>query len=183
MVSPILPLRMIAFQSLFLLITISIEAFVLHRELKLSNQKSIQYAASINLLSTVMGWIIFFIVEPFIPRELKEQLMNYIFFDQFFSNIWSGSLTALVIVTGFLTFFLSFIVKVQGLDLLQLLLQDRVTVNEPELDRANKYQMARRAVKDQRIPRGEATAILHANAASYSAIVLILLLRLFIQST
>lgn len=55
----ILPLRAFIFQTLLLLTSIAIEATIIHRQLNLSRLTSIQYATTLNLFSTVLGWIVF----------------------------------------------------------------------------------------------------------------------------
>ena len=59
----VLPLRAIVFQCLLLLVAIALEAKVLRRQLQLGYQPSIRYAASLNLLTVVLGWMAFFSVE------------------------------------------------------------------------------------------------------------------------
>jgi hypothetical protein len=176
----VMPLRAIAFQCLFLLLAIAIEAAVLREALKLPYRKSVEYAASINLLSTAVGWLIFFSLEPLVPLNLKFQLINCIFFDQ-----WSSSIAAWVILAGFATFFISFLVKLSGLDLLRLLLQDKAE-KEPEqetqVEKSRRYQNTVRARKNAREGPSRANAVLIANALSYTAILLVLFIRIIVPA-
>jgi hypothetical protein len=178
----VLPLRAIAFQCLFLLLAIAIEAAVLREVLKLPYRKSVEYAASINLLSTVVGWLIFFSFEPLFPADLKLQLINCIFFDQ-----WSSRIAPWIILAGFATFFISFLVKLSGLDLLRLLLQDKKEEKETDQDsqaeKNRRYQNTVRARKNAREGPNQANAILVANALSYTAILLVLFLRVVMPNT
>lgn len=177
----VMPLRAIAFQCLFLLLAIAIEAAVLHEGLKLPYRKSVEYAASINLLSTAVGWLVFFSLEPLVPPNLKFQLINCIFFDQ-----WSSGIAAWIILAGFVTFFISFLVKLSGLDLLRLLLQDKPEEKQPEqetqIDRSRRYQNTVRARKTAREGPSRANAILIANALSYTAILLVLFIRIVVPA-
>jgi hypothetical protein len=168
MESSVVPLRMVAFQTLFLLMAIAIEGYVLRRRLTLTPRASIEYAATVNLLSTLIGWLVFFGFQPLFPANLKLQLMGYIFYDQ-----WSGDLASLVIPAGIVTFFVSFFVKLQGFIQLQSLRQER----KPSTDSEQAPLFANLKRGQPEIAR-QASAVLLANSLSYSAISLVLLLRL-----
>lgn len=79
----VLPLRAIVFQTLLLLIAIAIESIALQRILNISRKTAIQYSAILNLLSTFIGWLCFFVVQSITPGFLANQLIRYIFFDRF----------------------------------------------------------------------------------------------------
>jgi hypothetical protein len=174
MYNAVVPFRAIAFQIVLLLTAIAVEAIVLRRKLNTSRKKSIEYATSINLLSTAIGWFIFFNTQSLLPPNLKVQLLSAVFFDRWAPNI------VLVILVAFVTFFASFLVKLQGLNLLQLLLGERTL--ESATGRARRYKSLIRSRDEVADPPKQANAILVANAFSYSAILLILLLRILIQS-
>ncbi len=123
MLANVFPLQTILFQFLLLLVGIAIESFILYRQLNLSQRRSIDYAISINLFSTILGWIVFFYVHPWLPRSLKSQLISYIFFDRFFPFAQSSNILTELILSGFVVFFATFIVKLKGLELLQMLLE------------------------------------------------------------
>lgn len=131
MVTDVLPLRAIVLQCLLLSVSIAIESYVLYRLLRtadnqqISPKQSIQYAASIDLLSAVLGWFTifsFFNLGTSLPsgwtRDLEIALLNLLFFNQF-----SDQTLSFLIVGGFITFFASFIVKQVGLWGLRWLLQ------------------------------------------------------------
>jgi hypothetical protein len=131
MVTDVLPLRAIVLQCLLLSVSIAIEAYVLYRMLRtadnqpISPKQSIQYAASIDLLSAVLGWFTvfsFFNIGTNLPsgwtRDVETALLNFLFFNQF-----SNQSLSFLIVGGFITFFASFIVKQVGLWGLRWLLQ------------------------------------------------------------
>lgn len=83
MLVTVLPLRAIMFQILFLLTAIAVEAFVLEQKMSFTRRVSIEYAASLNLVSTVLGWLIFFIIQPLLPLNLQLQLISFILFGHF----------------------------------------------------------------------------------------------------
>ncbi|HEY9747914.1 MAG TPA: filament integrity protein FraC [Allocoleopsis sp.] len=173
MFSVVLPLRAILFQLLFLLVAIAIESIVLQERLNLSRRISLEYSASINLLSTAIGWLFFFTLEPALPLAWKGPLMSYVLF-----NARSTNTNTLLIMLGLFTFFGTFIVELQGLELLQLLLQR----NKKEEATPPKAYRARDKAQRRQLnlaATNRATTILLANACSYSAILLILLARAF----
>lgn len=156
---PVLPLRAVIFQGLFLLVAIAIEAFVLQQQLKVPYKRSVDYSIFINLLSTVIGWFVFFNLQPFIPLDIKIRL---IFFDQ-----WSGA-ASWIIPAAFSTFFLGFFIELKGLELLQRLLQIPLPESAPSTNtRSTRYRKGISQTTSQ------AYVLLVANACSYSAILLL----------
>ena len=133
MFSLLLPLRAIVFQLLFLLVTISLESFVIEKHLDVPRKTSVDYAASINLIATVSGWLIFFYFEPHLPPVPQTVLMKFILF-----NEWSESTLILLFAFGFFTFFITLIIKIAGFELLEILAQttaeeqQRRTLNDPK---------------------------------------------------
>jgi hypothetical protein len=103
----VLPLRAIVFQCLLLLVAIALEAQVLRKQLQLGYQPSIRYAASLNLLTVVLGWMAFFSVESLLPDDLRTQLISYVLFGNFYVNGLSGSLGIFIVVAGLVTFFIT----------------------------------------------------------------------------
>ena len=83
----VLPVGTIVFQTLFLLVAIPIESYILHRAIKFDKKTSVFYAIGINVLSTVLGWNVFFLLEPILPVKLKSELMSYVFFNTFQGNL------------------------------------------------------------------------------------------------
>lgn len=116
----VLPLRAVMFQSLLLLISIAIESVVLQRLLNISRKTATEYSAILNLLSTFVGWLCFFIIQSIPLFFLQRQLIRYIFFDRFvapntfadFQNGFYFLLTRLSIILLALT------VELIGLDFL-----------------------------------------------------------------
>ena len=178
---PVLPLRAIAFQTLFILVAIALEAAVIRQKLRFGFQPSMRYAASINLLATSLGWIVFWGFEIFAPEELKTQVISYILFNHFSpieSNLWLDNVGLWTLSAGLLIFFVTFWVKLKGFQLLMWTLEISSGQEQPrEPSRKEKYILARQSGKGYPKPSNQATTILQANALSFSAILLLLLLR------
>ncbi len=182
----ILPLRAILFQVLFLMIAIAAESAVLHWRLGLQRRVSVKYAASLNLFSTLVGWLIFFGIAGILPNlfsgVLEQQLISYILFNQFFVSDWQQSMNTLIVISAVLTFFGTFLVEINGLILLEIILGiysfDRHKSSSdamPDVKSLSRYQPA----SDQftLVSSEKAYTILIANAASYSVILLVLIIR------
>ncbi|WP_346293816.1 filament integrity protein FraC [Sphaerothrix gracilis] len=173
----VFPIRAIIFQCLFLLVAIALEASVLRQKLRLGYRTSIEYATTINLLSASLGWFTFLALEPLLPPELRTQILSFVLFDQFFINP-EQNIGLFFIAAGFLTFFLTFGVKLQGLDWLQRILDAKTETKEkPAATRQERYQRARRGGLGFEAPSQQSIAVLQANALSFSAIFLLLLLQ------
>lgn len=203
MLPNVVPLRAIVFQALFLLVAIAIEAVVLQRFLRLDPRQSVQYAASVNLLCTVVGWLalfIFFSLVYTMPADwtipFQANLVNFIFFDQ-----WSNETATSLILVCFVMFFASFAIKQSGLTALQWLLtagtqkgakkpekQEDSTETEEAMKaserpaRSKAIRVTRHQTQETRSGsrslQPQARAVLFANASSFSAILAILILRL-----
>ena len=174
MLANVFPLQGILFQFLFLLIAIAIESFILYRQLNLSHKKSIDYAISINLFSTILGWIVFFYLHPLLHRSLKSQLISYIFFDHFFSFAQSPNIVTELILSGFVAFFATFVIKLKGLELLQILLELPTHVERKKQDKSN--QGIFRILTFNSDPLLINT-IFQANIYSFGAIIVMLFIR------
>jgi hypothetical protein len=168
----VLPLRAIAFQLLFLFLAIAIEAAVLNQRLNLGRKISMQYSATVNLLSTVVGWMLFFAVEPWLPSAARQLLVEYIFFG-------IRSLPTTLILIGFAAFVLTFALKLQGIEFLEMLLEKSKAPVAPPPERL-KFQGRKRK---QEITFDEGPnrpmAVLWANAFSFVAITVILIVRIW----
>ncbi len=174
----ILPLRAIAFQSLFLLLAISIEALVLFRLLpELDYRASARYSTSINLFSTVVGWLVFFTVQYFLPEGLRLQLISYFFFEHFFPDPLSANVTPILAVTALGIFMGVFFLEYQGLILIERMLGKR---------KLEGTQEAKKRIRGSYSPlepgvifkeNNQAYAVLVANACSFSAILFLLFIR------
>lgn len=184
MFTPVLPLRAVLLQGLFLIIAIAIESFVLQINLRLSRKNSVEYAISLNLFSTICGWLTFFFVQPMLSDSLKIQLINYIFFNRFWgfdSNLWL--LRGELYLLGILSFLFVFIVESIGLELLEKIIVKPAGVS-PESLKAPDFPLLN-AVRSNLFgnqPR-KSTVILSANAASYIPLLIILLLNSRLSSS
>lgn len=176
----IMPLRAIAFQSLLLMVAIVLEAMVLRQQLRLGYRTSMQYAATLNLLATSLGWVAFLVTEAVLPLALRSQIISYVLFNRFYTNSWLDVLPVVVVMVAIAAFFITYWIKLQGLLwLLQLLGQKPIdtTPEAIELNRRQRYQRARRVqVEEQRNNSPRALAVLQANALSFTAILVLLLL-------
>lgn len=175
----VMPLRAIAFQALFLLMAIAIEMVVLHRYINIDHRTSAQYAITINLASTFIGWLLFFNVTPLLPPGLRAQLISYVFFDQFFQNVWLPGISPMVILLTLAIFLGTFWLKFQSLDWLERLLEK--TPKEAEEKKPTKFRGR------QQKPIGisednRAYAIFVGNALSFTAILFILFIRVVDQN-
>ena len=177
----VLPIEMILFQFIFLLVAIALEARVLHRKLRIGRKTSVEYAMSMNLLAAGIGWSSFFAFQNFLPQTLKTQLLSYIFFDRPIGALpteWNSAIVSI----GVVIFFATFIIKLIGLQLLEVALENTSSQVTP----ASKEFRKRPGLinrHDRVIARQQpnpALAVLLANAYSYSAILLLLVLR-FLQ--
>ncbi len=171
MLPRIFPIGGILFDFLFVLIAIPIEAYVFHNRLKFDKKTSTFYAISINLFSSVIGWLIFFVSEPMMPIQVKSELINYMFFDKFKSNT-----QALIVLTAFVIFFATFLMKFFILRVLLLSLNEPVAKKEEESQTSHRQKWRRFSnIKLQNTYL--VTTVLIANSLSYSAITVILLFR------
>ena len=169
MFTDVLPLRAILYQLLFIVLAIAVEAFTLQRYLGIGRTTSIQYAATANLLSTVIGWFLFFITEPLLPPDWQQQLLEFIFFN-------AATNQPLLIGLALPVFLGTFIVKLQSLDWLDLILGNKKPAEAEARDVAKFRGRAAQRQPFANVP-SRALAVLWANAASFSAIALIILIR------
>ncbi len=169
MMPSVVPLRMIVFQAMFILIAIAIESYIFRRQFQVPPRTSIEYATTIELLSVLVGWLVFFIAEPLLPQAVRLQLMNYVFFNQ-----WARGMESWVIPTGIVTFFLSFFIKLQGLIQLKALREEPRDDSLEPRGVPNFASLRRPTRTTSRL----AAIVLLANSVSYGVISLVLLLRL-----
>lgn len=174
----ILPLRAIAFQSLFLLLAISIEALVLFKLLPdLDYKTSARYSTSINLFSTVLGWLIFFSIQFFLPEDLRIQLISYFFFEHFFPNPWATRVTPILTVTVLGIFMGVFFFEYQGLILLERMLEKRKPEETKDVKKRTRGSYSPLEPGLIFKQNNQAYAVLVANACSFSVILFLLFIR------
>lgn len=169
----IFPVGTILFHFLFLLTAIPIEAYIFNNRLKFDKRTSIFYAIAINLFSSVIGWIIFFIVEPRLPIAVKSELINYVFFNYF----QSPNTRSLLILTAFIIFFATFLIKVLLLRVVLISLNDKKPVKS-DARPVNTSKRRLRGIGQLNFQSTNlVTTVLIANSLSYSAITIILFIR------
>ncbi len=168
----IFPLGAILFNFLFLLVAIPIEAYVFYKRIKFDRKTSIFYAISVNLFSSAIGWFLFFVLEPILPIYLKAELISFVFFNIFSST----NAQSLLIITAFIIFFTTIIMKIFLLQLFVFLLSENIgKKQEPsESIQRPQWRVGNRARFQS---TNLVTTTLIANSLSYSAISFILLIR------
>ncbi|MBE9208247.1 filament integrity protein fraC [Nostoc sp. LEGE 06077] len=169
----LLPIGVMLFNLLFFLISIPIEAYVFNRRLKFDKKTSIFYAIATNLFSGTLGWVIFFVLEPMLPPEIKSELINYVFFN----NFRYPTTQATLILTTFIIFFATFLMKFLLLQLLVFTLREDGW-KKPEIVETSQRRQLRRAIPGIKLQTTNlVTTTLIANSLSYTAITIILLIR------
>ncbi|MEQ9622448.1 filament integrity protein FraC [Coleofasciculus chthonoplastes] len=174
----VLPLQLILFQVLFLLVTIALESRVFHRRLNLTRKNSVQYATSLNLWSVVIGWLTFLILGTSLPQVLQIQIVSFIFFDHPIGSQLDKADPRIIFI-GIVIFFFSFLIKIIGFELIKIWIHEQPEQFDTSSDVSNKRprlfnQPKRKITRNKPNP---ALAVLLANAYSYSAILLLLVLR------
>ena len=172
MFSDTFPSGTILFEFLFLLIAIALEALIFQYRLNFSQRTSVAYAASINLFSTVVGWLIFFCAEPLLPGELRTGLFNYIFFGRF--TPLDQDVQSFLLLLCVSIFFASFVFKLVALQLLELVLKYPQKKNVDKVGFVQRRRLSSGHARENQEERSGSTALLLGNACSYSVILLIL---------
>ncbi|MEL6326325.1 MAG: filament integrity protein FraC [Cyanobacteria bacterium J06626_23] len=179
---PIFPLKAVVFQVMFLLIAIAIEGNVLRQRLRLGYQTSIQYATTINLMTTVVGWLSFLAIERFVDTSVRAQIISYVMFDRLITNgLWPRMEWA-ILVAGLAAFFVTLLIKLKGLEMIMRMMGTWSMPEKPkDLDRADKYERARTGrTLYQQASNHLTSAVLQANALSFSAVLILLILRTYL---
>ncbi|MEA5578872.1 filament integrity protein FraC [Anabaena sp. UHCC 0451] len=167
----ILPIGAILFETLFLLIAISLEGYILNRSLKFDKKTSIFYAIAMNVFSSVIGWNVFFLIEPILSLPIKSELISYVFFNTFKNPRTQNY----IILTGFMIFFATFLVKFIFLKLLIITLDE--SGKKEEVTETSQRQKILRNEKLKLKNNNLITTTLIANSLSYTAITVILIIR------
>lgn len=177
----VLPLRAVVFQCLFLLIAIAIEAFVFYRTLSLDYKTSMQYAISVNLLSTLIGWVCFFVSQPLLPLAWRVQLISFIFFEHFYADPMLLNVAPVLVVCTLGMFLGTFLLKLKGLDFLDFLLEKNPKPEAATEEKSMRFRGRQAQLVGFRT-NSKTYAVLVANASSFSAILVLLFFRLLEQS-
>ena len=167
----ILPIGAIFFEILFLLTAIPVEAYVLNKWLKFDKRTSIFYAIALNVFSSVIGWIVFFMIEPMLPIAIKAELINYVFFNK----LQDPSISTMIVLLSFTIFIATFLVKFLLIKILIIFMDE--AGKKPEIEITSSQQRASYMNIAKLQNTNLITATLIANSLSYSAITLIMLIR------
>jgi hypothetical protein len=166
------PVGVILFNFLFFLIAIPLEGYVFHRRLNFDKKSSIFYAIAVNLFSGVIGWLIFFFVEPRLPIQLRSELINYVLFNV----VKSSSTQGILIFTTITIFFGTFLMKFFLLRFLVYSLSEdfgKTKSDQPLLTRIQFSLLSKAQFQNTNL----VTTTIIANSLSYTAITVILWLR------
>ncbi len=179
---PVFPLKAVIFQILFLLVAVALEAMVLRQRLRLGYRPSIQYAAAINLLTTVVGWFAFLAIEPLMGPRLQAQVISYVLFDNLINNTLKPQMGWIILVAGLGAFFITLLLKLKGLELLMRVMNTwKMPARPKDLTRQERYHRSRTGTTQYQEAASQfAIAVLQANALSFSAILLLLVMRSYI---
>ncbi|MGD1858058.1 MAG: filament integrity protein FraC [Leptolyngbyaceae cyanobacterium] len=179
---PIFPFKAIVFQILFLLVAIALEAMVLRQRLRLGYKQSVRYAAAVNLLTVVVGWFAFLSIEPLMGPRLQAQVISYVLFDNLINNTLKPQMGLIILVVGLIAFFITLVLKLKGLELIMRALGAWKMPSRPkELSRQERYTRSRTGTTQYQEAASQfAIAVLQANALSFSAILLLLVMRSYI---
>jgi hypothetical protein len=169
----VFPTPIIVFQLLSLVLSVAIEAYIFSRKLLLTRRECIQYSVTINLISAIALWVLGFIIQGLLPKELKLQLISYIVLGQGYNFQSLAILNLCIVLLLILIFFIVCVVEFKGLDLIEVMFSDWPDP-DPDQDGPSFLQYLVQALTytdPQKI-----SAIFWANAFSNSAILLVLLL-------
>jgi hypothetical protein len=168
-VSPVFPWGIILFNFLFFTLAIPIEAYVLTMRLKFDKRTSIFYSIAINLFSGAIGWFIFFVIEPNLPSPIKSDIISYVFFNRPGNDNW-----LLLMITAFVIFFSTFLVKYFLLKIALLSLREpgQIKPDTQIIGRKTSRRLGKMKIQNSSL----LTTILIGNSISYSAITIIILI-------
>lgn|GEM_PF-1962870 len=176
-------MRLLLIQGLLLLVTITIESWVLHRKQQWSQRISVQYGTINNLFATVLGWLVFFSIEPTLSTPIQEILIKLSLFDEEFQEPVLAH-NALFILIYMAIFLGNAIVKRIGIGLLQNLLSppeavvtSTSTPAAPKIYLSYKKQLAKnREQGPDNLPNLNSTIIIATFLSQLTACLILLLL-------
>lgn len=177
----VFPFGVILFDFLFLLVAIPVEAFILNKRLKFDKRTCSFYAIAINLFSNVIGWVVFFILEPNnFFGSYKSQLINFLLYNRLNDQVYGA-----IVMAAFTTFFGTLMIKFALLKLFVIALSNPGEKKAaPETENTILLQRkSRRGSRKGFQSTSLFTTILIANSFSYSAITLVVMFRIFARTT
>jgi hypothetical protein len=166
----LLPIKLIFFQIIFLLITITVEAQILYRSLAITRQTAIRYATVINLYSTVIGWLFIFITQHLIPENIKLNIIDYLILGNVSNNLTNWEDNIISIFLGLILLLLTCYLEFKILLLLQAILS-RTEATDLKLNNTqniNIYHRIQQAILQNDIAK--ILTIIKANLLSYIAV-------------
>ena len=133
-----------------------------------------------NVFSNVIGWLIFFILEPTnFFNNYKSQLINFLLYNRLNDQVYGG-----IVMAAFITFFGTLMVKFVLLRIFILALSnpgEKKSEPEPE-DTILLQRKTRRGFRKGWQSTSLFTTTLIANSLSYSAITLVVIFRIFART-
>ncbi len=114
MLNWILPLRAIALQLLFLVVSVAIEAYILQQRLGMTPRGAARYALALNLFSSVLGWLVVFTVQPLLSMWLASwemELVSLTLFGHFYSSWAWQSLLPIILFSGLMVLLFAFLAE------------------------------------------------------------------------
>jgi hypothetical protein len=182
MVWDVLPLRAIVFQFLFLLMAIAIEGLIFYRILNIEHKTSMQYSTTVNLVSTLVGWLVFFSAQPYLPSDVKLELISYIFYERFFLNTLPLKLLTSLVLSLLFIYLATSVLELWSLKRLEIFLGKVDPQQETkELERPARFRGRQNQAIGPRV-NSKFFAVFLGNACSFFIILLILVIRLFNQA-
>ena len=176
MTTYLIPLKVISTQALLLLFVIAIESVVLRQRLKFSPRKSVEFATSLNLLSLVVGWLLFFTGLAVLENGPYLEAVERSLIDLFFLNGRLPNAFTWIVLAGFGTFVIAVIIEMVGFIQLEQLRGERKEIEVLYGNRKPRFPMGyRREKASERSEAKPMGTILVANATSYSLMLIVLL--------
>lgn len=159
---------------------IAIEAVVLRRRLQFSPRQSVEFSMTLNLLSLVVGWLVFFTGLTLLPGGNAFANMERSMIVILFSNGQLPNAFTWVVLAGFGTFVITVLIEMIGFIQLQTFRGEREQIEERYGQRKPRFPTAYKHQKEEEPERKPLSAILVANAASYSLMLVVLFVLQFI---
>lgn len=126
MIASVFPFPTVLLQILILFVAIAIESWFLQKLLKLDPKTSVEYTTILNLSCACLGWFLFFGLESVMPKDLREQLIDY--------TILGGGRDIYPAITliAVLLLAITFLAKWEGLEFLQNLVAGTKKTSKPQ---------------------------------------------------
>lgn len=176
MTESVVPIPTFLWQVLLLLVAIALESRMLHNKLGISRKSSVQYATSMNLIVTVLGWWALFVINFVLAQEFKNQIISYICFGHILDNQISN-FNLIIGSTGMFILFGAFLIKLKVLQLQEAFLKSSKTQTESN-GRAGLTYRLNQAIIHTDVNR--ATVVFTANAYSSISVLLLLFISFLI---